>query len=167
MRNSTRSAVAIATSLALLSAEVAAQFPPPAGPPPPGQPPPGQPPPGAPPPGQPPPGQPPPGSPPPGCPPPGFPQQPKPRRPVSTGLEMATLYVTSTMYGAGIGIWIDAEAFPEGDVDPGLAIIAPVVLGAAAPATVWAIDTYAFRRGMPEGMPSAISDVLLFGAGTD
>jgi hypothetical protein len=78
---------------------------------------------------------------------------------------MASLYVTATMYGAGVGIWIDAEAFPEGEVDPGLALIAPIVLGAAAPATVWAIDTYAFRRGMPEGMPSAIAAGLLIGAG--
>jgi hypothetical protein len=78
---------------------------------------------------------------------------------------MASLYVTSAMYGAGIGIWIDAEIWPDGDPDPGLALIAPIVLGGAAPVTVWAIDTFAFRRGMPEGLPSAVASGLLIGAG--
>jgi hypothetical protein len=79
---------------------------------------------------------------------------------------MSTLYITSAMYGAGIGIWIDAEIWPDvDDVDPGLALIAPIGFGAAAPITVWAIDSFAFRRGMPEGMPSAIASGFLIGAG--
>ena len=76
----------------------------------------------------------------------------------STSLEIATLYVTATAWGIGTGIWIDAEA---GTKDPGISLIAPVILGAAAPAAVFFAD----RPAMREGLPSAIALGLLLGAG--
>jgi hypothetical protein len=76
----------------------------------------------------------------------------------STSLEIATLYATATAWGIGTGIWIDTEA---GTKDPGIALIAPVILGAAAPAAVFFAD----RPAMREGLPSAISLGLLLGAG--
>jgi hypothetical protein len=76
----------------------------------------------------------------------------------STSLEIATLYATATAWGIGTGIWIDAEA---GTHDPGISLIAPVILGAAAPAAVFFAD----RPAMREGLPSAIAAGLLIGAG--
>ena len=76
----------------------------------------------------------------------------------STSLEIATLYATATAWGIGTGIWIDAEA---GTHDPGISLIAPVILGAAAPAAVFFAD----RPAMREGLPSAIAMGLLVGAG--
>ncbi len=76
----------------------------------------------------------------------------------STSLEIATLYATATAWGIGTGIWIDAEA---GTHDPGISLIAPVLLGAAAPAAVFFAD----RPAMREGLPSAIAAGLLIGAG--
>ena len=76
----------------------------------------------------------------------------------STSLEIATLYATATAWGIGTGIWIDAEA---GTHDPGISLIAPVILGAAAPAAVFFAD----RPAMREGLPSAIAVGLLVGAG--
>ena len=76
----------------------------------------------------------------------------------STSLEIAKLYATATAWGIGTGIWIDAEA---GTSDPGIALIAPVILGAAAPAAVFFAD----RPAMREGLPSAIATGLLIGAG--
>lgn len=157
-------ALACACAAWLATSHAAAQYPPPPGQPPPGQPPPGY---GPPPPGYGPPGQPPPpgyGYPPPGYPPPGYPPRP-PRRPTSTGLEIGLLYGTSIAYGVGLGIWIDAEIWPDGNVNPGLSVIAPIILGAAAPGTVFLIDEFAFSRGMPEGLPSAIAAGGLIGAG--
>jgi hypothetical protein len=83
--------------------------------------------------------------------PPSAPQQ-------STGLEIATLYVTAAAWGVGTGIWIDAEA---GTHDPGISLIAPLLLGAAAPAAVFFAD----RTPMREGLPSAIALGLMLGAG--
>ncbi len=152
----------IAVSAALLPGEAEAQYPP-APPPGPGQPPPGY--------GQPPPpgyGQPPgPGQPPPGYPPgPGYGQPPgygKPKGPpVSSGLEMGTLYGTSIAWGVGTGIWIDTEADID---DPGLMLITPAILGAAAPLGVFLVDRFAFRHGMPEGLPSAVAAGMIVGAG--
>ena len=95
---------------------------------------------------------------------PGYGQPPgkKPGRPVSTGLEMAYLYGTSAAWGIGTGIWIDAEA---GIDDPGLMLILPVVIGAAAPVGVFMIDRFAYRKGMPDGLPSAVATGLMVGAG--
>jgi hypothetical protein len=78
---------------------------------------------------------------------------------------MGLLYGTSIAWGVGVGIWIDSEIWHDEDVDPGLAVIAPALFGIAAPATVFLVDRFAFRRGMPEGLPSAISAGLLVGAG--
>jgi hypothetical protein len=148
----------------LVQSGAAAQYPPqpPGYGPPPGGPPPGY---GPPPPGYGPPGYgpPPPGYGPPGYGPPGY--GPPPGPPVSTGLEMGFLYGTSAAWGIGVGIWIDAEIWNGEEVNPGLSIIAPALFGAAAPLTVLLIDQFAFERGMPEGMPSAIATGLLVGAG--
>ena len=164
---------------ALLTGDVAAQYPPRPGYPPPGYPPrPGYPQPGY---GRP--GYPPPGYPSrPGYPPPGYPSRPgypqpgygRPgypgygapgyysgkRRP-APGPELASLYVTSAIWGVGTGVWIDMEA---GVDNVGVGFIAPVVLGVAAPAAVAIVDGAAFRDGMPEGLPSAVSAGLVIGA---
>ena len=76
----------------------------------------------------------------------------------STSLEIATLYATATAWGIGTGIWIDAEA---GTTNPGLSLIAPTLLGAAAPVAVFFAD----RPAMRAGLPSAIAAGLLIGAG--
>ena len=59
------------------------------------------------------------------------------------------LYGTSVAWGAGTGIWIDVEAGVE---DPGLRLIPPLLFGAAAPLSVFFVDRFAFRNGMPEGL---------------
>jgi hypothetical protein len=88
----------------------------------------------------------------------GQPQQPSTR---STG-EITFLYITAAAYGVGTGIWIDAEATkPGGSVNPGLVMIAPILLGAAMPLGVWALD----RKPMRRGLPSAIATGLIIGAG--
>ena len=133
----------------LLTSDAFAQYPPP--PPPPGY--------GAPPPGY--------GAPPPryGAPPPrygqGYGYRPPPAR-ISTGLEMGYLYGTAVAWGVGTGIWLDAEA---GIDDPGLQLIPPLLIGGAAPVAVFLVDRYAYPRGMPEGLPSAIATGMLVGAG--
>ncbi len=158
--SASRIARVVALALGLLavtsSTDVAAQYPPP---PPPGTPPPGYPP------GY---GQPPPPRPgygqPPGYP-PGYPPQPPPTRrtrPPSSGLELGFLYGTAVAWGVGTGIWIDAEAEVT---DPGLVVIAPAIFGAVAPLSVFLVDRFAFRKGMPEGLPSSIATGMLVGAG--
>jgi hypothetical protein len=62
----------------------------------------------------------------------------------------------------GAGIWIDAEADIE---DNGLRLIPPIVGGAVAPLGVFLVDRLAFKRGMPEGLPSAVATGMLVGAG--
>ena len=62
----------------------------------------------------------------------------------------------------GTGIWIDAEAEVT---DPGLTVIAPAIFGAVAPLSVFLVDRFAYRKGMPEGLPSAIATGMLVGAG--
>jgi hypothetical protein len=68
------------------------------------------------------------------------------------------LYVTAGVYGVGTGIWFDALAGIE---DPGPALIAPAILGVAAPIGVYFLDT----PPMKEGMPSAIATGMLIGGG--
>ncbi|AKT43408.1 hypothetical protein [Chondromyces crocatus] len=88
----------------------------------------------------------------------GYPQQPvSTGRPRSTGLEIGYLYATATAYGVGTGIWVDALFGIE---NPGLALIAPGILGVAAPVLVFIAD----RPRMPEGLPSAIATGMLIGA---
>ena len=143
---------AIAAGVTLLADDAEAQFPPPGGPPPPGYGPPA----GPPPPGYGPPG---PGYPPP----PGY--GPPPAGPaVSTGLEIGLLYGTAITYGAGLGIWVDSEIWPDGNPDPGLSVIPPLVGAGLAPLSVFLVDRFAYRQGMPEGLPSALSAGLITGA---
>ncbi|HEY5956373.1 MAG TPA: hypothetical protein VIV60_07475, partial [Polyangiaceae bacterium] len=73
--------------------------------------------------------------------------------------EMAALYVTSVAYGFGMGIWISTELKLQNDPAPFL--IAPFVLGVAAPIGAFALDHPSMRRGTP----SAITAGLLLGAG--
>lgn len=75
-----------------------------------------------------------------------------------TQTEMAWLYATSVLYGVGLGVWFGAELDIE---DPALFLIAPAVLGIAAPAAVYAIDHPPLRRGVP----AAIAAGAVIGAG--
>jgi hypothetical protein len=134
-----------------------------------GQPPPGygQPPPGY---GQPPPGygQPPPGygQPQPGYPPyPGYDQPPpfgagypQPTTPSRAPGEIGFLYGTSIVYGVGVGSWLSIEMQIT---DPGIFLIAPAVLGAAAPLGVYLLD----RPELDRGLPVAIASGMIIGAG--
>jgi hypothetical protein len=72
--------------------------------------------------------------------------------------EMTLLYATSIAYGFGMGVEISAEASIK---DPGLFLIAPAVLGIAAPIGAYALD----QPKMHRGVPAAISAGLLLGAG--
>jgi hypothetical protein len=74
-------------------------------------------------------------------------------------LEMGALYVTSAAYGFGLGIWFSTELHLEHDPAPFL--IAPFVLGVAAPIGAFVLD----QPGMRRGKPSAITAGLLLGAG--
>jgi hypothetical protein len=97
-----------------------------------------------------------------------YPQQPAPygygapyAAPVSnkrSGSEITVLYSTSVVYGVGLGVWFGAEA---GIKDPGLFLIAPAVLGVAAPIGVYLLDNPA----LPRGMPAAIASGMVIGAG--
>ena len=89
---------------------------------------------------------------------PGTPMQSAPPSNQSSDLEIGSLYVTAAAYGAGTGVWIDAEA---GVSDPGFKFIAPAVLGVAAPIGVYFLD----HPAMPRGIPAAISAGLTIGAG--
>lgn len=101
----------------------------------------------------------------PGYPPPGY--QPGPgfgvqrRRPVSSGLEIGFLYTTAAVYGIGTGIWINEEAKVR---EPGVYVIAPAAFGAAMPLAVFLVDRFAYTKGMPEGLPSAIASGAIIGA---
>jgi hypothetical protein len=71
--------------------------------------------------------------------------------------EMAFLYGVGAAYGVGTGIWLDALGHLS---DPGLAIIAPLILGAAAPVGVYVWDQ---QREFDRGVPSSIATGLLLG----
>jgi hypothetical protein len=104
----------------------------------------------------------PPGAPPQGMPPQGMPPQPMyappPEDTSSSDLEIGSLYVMSAIYGAGTGIWIDAETKIK---DAGLKFIAPGLLAVAGPVGVYFLD----QPRMPRGVPAAISSGLALGAG--
>ncbi|MCS6900012.1 MAG: hypothetical protein NZX77_09615 [Polyangiaceae bacterium] len=88
---------------------------------------------------------------------PGYiPPSPAGRQP-SSNLEVGTLYVASAAYGVGAGIWLATEL---GVKDPGLAFIAPAVLGVAGPVGVYFLD----EPKLPRGVPGAISLGLTLGA---
>lgn len=72
--------------------------------------------------------------------------------------EMAFLYATSAVYGVGLGVEVSSELKTD---DPGLFLIAPALLGVAAPIGAYALDQPKMRRGVP----TAISAGLLLGAG--
>jgi hypothetical protein len=71
---------------------------------------------------------------------------------------MAFLYGVGAAYGVGTGIWLDALGHLN---DPGLAIIAPLILGAAVPVGVYAWD---YQRELDRGVPSSIAAGLVLGA---
>jgi hypothetical protein len=72
---------------------------------------------------------------------------------------MTALYVTSALWGVGSGIWLDSLFKVK---DPGIAIIAPLALGAAAPIGAFFWDD----QGGPlhRGVPASISAGLALGA---
>jgi hypothetical protein len=76
----------------------------------------------------------------------------------ASDLELGTLYVTSSVYGTGMGVWLSMEL---GIDDPATFLIPPVVLGLAAPATVYVLNRPRMRRGMP----LAVTTGLVLGAG--
>ncbi|MCA9621950.1 MAG: hypothetical protein KC731_23155 [Myxococcales bacterium] len=135
-------ATALAVATTFFAGEAAAQYPPPQGYPQPGY------------------------GPPPGYAPPGYMPPPNTQSKVSTGLEIGLLYGTSVVYGAGVGVWIDAEIWgPDFDnIDPGLSVIPPLIGGAIAPLSVFLVDRFAYRNGMPSGLPSALSAGMITGA---
>jgi hypothetical protein len=91
---------------------------------------------------------------------PGYsvPDYPDPRSRPANSLELGALYVTSAAYGIGLGVWLDAEF---GISDPGVLLIAPTVLGVAAPVGAYAANHPPMRRGVP----AAIAAGMAIGAG--
>ncbi len=99
-----------------------------------------------------------------------FPQQPgviypqqqygyvAPASSTRSGTEITVLYTTAAVYGVGLGVWFGAEAKIK---DPGLFLIAPAILGVAAPIGVYALDNPA----LPRGLPAAIASGMVIGAG--
>jgi len=75
-----------------------------------------------------------------------------------SGTEITVLYTTATVYGVGLGVWFGAEANIK---DPGLFLIAPAILGVAAPVGVYLLD----NPELPRGMPAAIASGMIIGAG--
>ena len=61
----------------------------------------------------------------------------------------------------GAGVWIDAEAYNGTKIDPGIAMIGPLLLGAALPMAVYIGDLHPMRAGLP----SAIASGVVIGAG--
>lgn len=72
--------------------------------------------------------------------------------------EMSFLYATSVVYGMGLGVEVSSEL---GIKDPGLFLIAPALLGVAAPVGAYALD----QPKMHRGLPTTIAAGLLLGAG--
>ncbi|MEB2323351.1 MAG: hypothetical protein OZ921_12625, partial [Sorangiineae bacterium] len=72
--------------------------------------------------------------------------------------EIGALYAVSAAYGGGMGAWFSSEV---GLDDPGLFLIAPALLGVAAPVGVYFLD----EPALPRGMPAAIAAGMVIGAG--
>lgn len=90
-----------------------------------------------------------------------YPQQPVyvvPAPNVRSGNEITVLYSAAAVYGVGMGVWFGAEAKIK---DPGLFLIAPVILGVGAPIGVYFLDNPA----LPRGLPAAIASGMVIGAG--
>jgi hypothetical protein len=88
------------------------------------------------------------------------PVQPAPapaQNPYRSPGEMAYLYGVSIAYGVGTGVWIDALANVS---DPGIGIIAPLLLGAAMPVGVYVWDA---NDELGRGVPSTIATGMLLG----
>ena len=71
---------------------------------------------------------------------------------------MAYLYGATAAYGLGAGIWIDTLAKTS---DPGTALIAPILLGAALPVTMFVWDYYGTLH---KGVPATMATGILIGA---
>lgn len=71
---------------------------------------------------------------------------------------MMFMYITGGLYGVGSGIWIDALAKVK---DPGVAVIAPITLGAAVPVGFWLWDEYG--GPLHRGVPASIATGLVLG----
>lgn len=82
---------------------------------------------------------------------------PSNQRASSSDVEIGTLYVAAASYGVGAGIWFDVEV---GVKDPGLAFIAPAILGVGGPVGVYFMD----QPKMARGVPGAISAGIALGA---
>jgi hypothetical protein len=80
---------------------------------------------------------------------------------IRTRLEIGYLYTVAIGYGVGAGVWIDAEAYNGKKIDPGIALIGPLLLGAAMPMGVFIADL----KPMREGLPAAIASGAVIGAG--
>lgn len=76
-----------------------------------------------------------------------------------TDLEMGLLYGTSVAYGAGVGVWLDTELEIS---DPGVALIAPAILGVGAPVGVYFLDD---ATDLKRGMPATIAVGAALGGG--
>jgi hypothetical protein len=70
---------------------------------------------------------------------------------------MAYLYGIGAAYGVGTGIWVDSLA---GVSDPGIALIAPLLLGGAMPIGAYVWDS---QQELDRGVPSSIATGLLLG----
>ena len=70
---------------------------------------------------------------------------------------MAYLYGVGFAYGIGTGVWIDSLAKES---DPGIAFIAPLLLGAAVPLGAYAWD---YNAEFHRGVPSSIATGMLLG----
>src|SRR5690606_12044334 len=79
-----------------------------------------------------------------------------PRR--ASAFESGTLYLTTAAYGIGMGIWIDAELELS---DPATVLIAPTLLGVAAPLSAYIAE----GASLPRGLPGAVAAGISIGAG--
>ena len=89
------------------------------------------------------------------------PPQPQPLRPQPSKYrsrgEMAYLYAIGAAYGFGTGMWLDSVV---NVTDPGIWVITPIALGAAAPIGAYVWDS---NQEMHRGVPSSIATGLLLG----
>ncbi len=74
-------------------------------------------------------------------------------------LELGSLYGMSAAYGVALGVWFDVELDLS---DPGLALIAPAVLGVGAPVGVYFWNE---SSRLKRGVPAAVAAGLTLGAG--
>jgi hypothetical protein len=77
---------------------------------------------------------------------------------------MTFMYISGGLYGIGSGIWIDALAKVK---DPGVAVIAPIMLGAAVPVGFFLWDEYGgpLHRGVPASFATQTTVTWIFATG--